>query len=303
MKLVTPLSQLYHLAFFLIKEENMHLETGMLIISIDVDVGDEKLGLLNRGSGISISRHHSERAIGRIEERALPLFVDVFDSADVPVTFAIRGQLMEVDGLIIDSLHDSSTKHDIGFHGYYHKPFTSLSRAAAEEELKKVRSAMKKFNLVPGSFIFPKNRIAYLDLLEKEGYKCYRGYGSVTKDRMHIERQGSLFNICPSLYINTDSSSRLLKRILDVSIARKLPFHIWFHLWNFGQERECILRSVNKIFVPLLDYAKRKQRSGLLTFETMVSAADEVRNHFETHTSGGKIGLDALDTWQNSNRD
>jgi hypothetical protein len=90
---------------------------------------------------------------------------------------------------------------------------------------------------------------------------------------MRIERRDSLFNVCPSLYVSQGLNSDLLKRILDISITRKLPFHIWFHLWNFGQDKERIERNANKILVPILKYAKKKERNGMLTFETMFSAA------------------------------
>lgn len=275
----TFFSQLYHFLSYLMKKPKTQLENGMLIISVDVDVGNKKLGVLNKGrNDINISRRFSEYSIGKIEEQALPMFIDLFDNFEVPATFAIRGQLMEVDDLVLDFLRKSSIKHDIGAHGYYHRPFTNLTRDDAEKELEKTRLVMRKFDISPRSFVFPKNRVAYLDLLEKQGYKCYRGARAY---RMHIEKRGSLFNICPGLYVSKDSNSDLVKRMLNVAISRKLPFHIWFHLWNFGQKNEHTRRSINNTFVPLLDYAKRKEKSGVLALETMLSAAEKVERHLD----------------------
>lgn len=270
-------SQLFHLLSFKIKKPKMNLQTGMLIISVDVDVGNKKLGEINSGKNdANVHNHISEYRVGKIEEEALPLFVEIFNDFEIPVTFAIRGQLTEVNDSILEILLRSSVKHDIGAHGYYHREFTNLSRNEAENELNMISSGMKKFGIVPRSFVFPKNSVAHLDLLEKYGYKCYRSYGDFMNDCMYIEKQGQLYDIHPSLYIDQGTSFTFLKKILDISIAKKLPFHFWFHLWNFGETKESIKRTINNVFIPLLKYAKKKEKNGMLTLETMLSAAKKV---------------------------
>jgi peptidoglycan/xylan/chitin deacetylase (PgdA/CDA1 family) len=278
---VSFFSELYHFVAFRVKKPKMQLENGMLIISIDVDVGNKELGVINEGKNdANISRHLGEYSVGEIEERALPLFVDLFNDFEIPVTFAIRGQLTEVDDSILKHLLKSSIKHDIGAHGYYHRPFKNLSHSEAENELNMISVGMKKFDVTPRSFVFPKNSVAHLDLLEKYGYKCYRSYGDFMNDCMYIEKQGQLYDIHPSLYIDQGTSFTFLKKIFDISIAKKLPFHIWFHLWNFGETKESIQRSINNVFFPLFKYAKKKEESSLLTFETMLSATEKVEKLF-----------------------
>lgn len=71
-------------------------------------------------------------------------------------------------------------------------------------------------------------------------------------------------------------SSIFPKKIFDIAIAKKLPFHIWFHLCNSGETNESIQRSIKKTLFPLLNYAKKKEKTGELTFETMLSAAERV---------------------------
>jgi hypothetical protein len=93
---------------------------------------------------------------------------------------------------------------------------------------------------------------------------------------MYIEKQDGLYNIHPSLYLDQSISSVFLNKIVDLAIAKRLPFHIWFHLWNFGVTKESIHKTINKIFFPLLRYVKKKERSDLLDIETMLSAADRV---------------------------
>jgi len=275
--LVSICSQLYHFVAYKLREPHIQLEKGMLIISVDVDVGCRELGTVNRGKNdANVNRYISEYQVGKIEEVALPLFVETFNDFEIPVTFAIRGQLTEVNDSILELLLKSSIKHDIGAHGYYHKEFTNLSRNEAENELNMISSGMKKFGIIPRSFVFPKNSVAHLDLLEKYGYKCYRSYGDFMNDCMYIEKFGELYNIHPSLYINQHTKFAFLKKILDTSTRKKLPFHIWFHLWNFGEAKEAIHRTINKVFFPLFKYAKKEVKSGTLTFETMLSAAEKV---------------------------
>lgn len=260
----------------------MQLESGMLIISIDVDVGSKELGVINEGKNdADVNIHISEYSVGEIEERVLPLFLDLFNDFEIPVTFAIRGQLTEVDNSILELLLKSPVKHDIGAHGYYHKQFQKLSHNEAENELNMISVGMKKFDVTPRSFVFPGNSVAHLDLLEKYGYKCYRSYGDFMNDCMYIEKQGRLYDIHPSLYLDQSISSIFLKKILDIAIAKNLPFHIWFHLWNFGETKESTQRTINKAFIPLFKYAKQKEKSHMLTLETMLSATKKVDKCFK----------------------
>ena len=281
-KIVSFLSQLEHSLVFKLKKPKMKLENGFLIISIDVDVGNKKLGVMNEGKNDeNISKHRTEYLIGEIEERVFPLFVDLFDRFEVPVTFAMRGQLMEVDDSMLKILLQSSVKHDIGSHGYYHRPFKNLRKDEVENELKMISVAMNKLGAIPKSFVFPKNSVAHLDLLEKYGYKCYRSYGNFLNDGMYIKKSGQLYDVHPSLYLDQLRNPILLRKIIDIAIAKKLPFHVWFHLWNFGEKQESILKVIDNVFSPLFRYAKKRERDGVLTFETMLSATQKVKEMFE----------------------
>jgi len=245
----------------------------MLILSVDIDVGNSALGVINNGKNdANVHNTLSECQIGKIEEEATPCFVQLLDDFKIPGTFAIRGQLIEVHSSSKDFLQSSALRHEIGAHGYYHKEFTKLSRKEAENELNLMSSAMKKWNISPKSFIFPRNRIAHLDLLPKYGYKCYRGPGGFPNDCMYIENSGELYNVHPSLYIDQYTNHHFLNKLLDISASKKLPLHLWFHIWNFGKTKNSINKTINKIFFPFFEYAKKKENEGLLTFETMYSA-------------------------------
>ena len=183
------LSQLLHFTSFALDRETTRLEKGMLIISIDIDVGSEKVGVVNQGKNDrNVHKYFSERTVGKIEEQALPLFVNLFEEVEMPATFAIRGQMLEVDSSPFELLINSKVKHDIGSHGFSHRTFPSLSHKEAEMELAQLSQAMKKFNIFPTSFIFPRNSMAHLSLLEKYGYKSIRTYGNFMLDCMQIKK-------------------------------------------------------------------------------------------------------------------
>jgi hypothetical protein len=271
------ISQLYHLGAFKVKRPKTKFEKGMLVTSIDIDVGSSEVGLRNQGrNDAHVHKLLSERAVGKIEETVLPFFVDMFATFGIPVTFALRGQCLDVDTTAVEVLQNSSVKHDIGSHGYTHRRFGDLSDLEAETELNMTNAAMKRYGIVSKSFVFPQDSVAHLNLLEKYGYASYRSRGSFVRDRMQVEKYGKLYNICPSLHLTRSANALLLKKLLDIAVAKRSPFHIWFHLWNFGYNTESVQRSVKRAVFPLLQYAEEKVNTGVLTFETMFSVVEKI---------------------------
>lgn len=277
-------SQLSHLFWYKFeKSKNMNLGKGMLIISIDIDVGNSELGLINGGKNdTNVNDVFSEYQIGKIEEKVMPVFINLLDSYRILGTFAIRGQLTEVCSSSREFLQYSKFAHEIGSHGFYHKAFSTLSLEEAETELNLMSSAMKQWNIPPKSFIFPKNQIAYLKLLPLYGYTCYRGLGGFSRDCMYIENIGKLHNVHPSLYVDKYTNPFFLKKILNLAISKKLPFHLWFHLWNFGNTEKSATKTIQKILRPFFDYAQKKEEVGLLSFETMNSATMKIQAQSNT---------------------
>jgi hypothetical protein len=271
------ISQLYHLWAFKLRKPGTQFEKGMLVISIDVDVGSGEIGLRNQGKNdVNVHQILSERAIGKIEETALPFFVDMFETLGIPVTFALRGQCLDIDSSAVAVLLDSSVKHDIGSHGYTHRRFGDLSDLEAETEMNMTSIAMRRCGIISKSFVFPQDSVAHLNILEKYGYKSYRSRGNLLRDRMQVERHEGLYNICPSLHLSRSANALFLKKLLDVAVTEKALFHIWFHMWNFGRNLESIERSVSRAVFPLLQYAKEKVNLGVLTFETMLSVVEKI---------------------------
>lgn len=285
-----PISHFVHYLLYWGRTPRTRLETAMMIVSVDVDVGNRKLGEVNEGKNdLNVNDHFTEHMIGEMEEHALPLIVDCFNTFSIPATFAIRGQLMEVDASVFEYLHESPIKHDIGAHGYYHRDFTILSRDEARHDLKLISTEMTKARIRPRSFVFPRNRVAHLDLLQEFGYLCYRGYGDVRSDAMLIEKHGGLYNIHPSLYLGYVTSPVFTKKIIDLAIKRRLPIHVWFHPWNLGNEEKSVSKRISHLLLPIFQHVKSKQREGLLKFETMLSAAEKMEDSKEHITDDQEI--------------
>lgn len=128
-KYLSPISQLGHFLVYSIEKSNAQYGECMVIVSIDVEVGSKALGFANRGrNDANVNKRLSEYQVGEIEELSLPLFLEMFNDLEIPVTFAVRGQLTEVKGSVLRFLLESPIKHDIGAHGYYHRQFSGLSR-------------------------------------------------------------------------------------------------------------------------------------------------------------------------------
>lgn len=278
-KFRSVLSQTAHYMIFSCKKPLATFDKGLLIFSIDIDVGSQELGEKNRGmNDRNVHNYLPESVIGRIEEQSVPFFLQAFDDLEVPVTFALRGQLVEVDNVIIDTILGSPIEHDIGAHGYSHRTFSTLSRIEAEKELEMIAKGMKKFGIKPKSFVFPRQMVAHLQLLEKWEYACFRDNGNLLRDGMYVKKCGNLYDIHPGFYFGECSNSIILKKIVNIAVRYKAPIHVWFHLWNFGDSPQVINKRITKVLIPFLKYAKEKQKYSTLGFETMRSMAEKAES-------------------------
>jgi len=272
-------SQFLHLIDFAVRRPTtMLFEKGALITSIDVDVGSKSIGEMNKGKNdINVHEYLTEERVGEIEENTIPLLIEFFDSLEIPVTFAIRGQLSETKSTMLKLLLESPIKHDIGAHGYSHRTFTSLSTLEAQSELELISFGMKKLNINPKSFVFPKNRVAHLCLLGRFGYVCYRGEGGLGKDEMWIRKQGRLYDIRPGFHLGATRYPLFINRIIDISTKSKAPFHLWFHPRDLYETRgRGTQAKINHVLLPIYEYAKSKEKAGELSFETMYSVTRKI---------------------------
>jgi peptidoglycan/xylan/chitin deacetylase (PgdA/CDA1 family) len=113
---------------------------------------------------------HEEKAIGSIGS-----FLDLFDKYSIPATWAVVGKLFYEHPELAESISESGTEHEIGYHSFSHIRFSQVSRAVAERDLKEGLKIQDDFGLKFRSFVFPENMIGHVDLLGEYGYAIYRG--------------------------------------------------------------------------------------------------------------------------------
>ncbi len=136
--------------------------------------------------------------------------LDVLEYYDIPVTFAFVGALTEtkenlfnkINNSLIDDAHlrwfkyakqkiekneegwfvpelleivKKNTKHEIASHSYSHIPFSNILKKDAEIELDLVNQWKIEKNINCSSFVFPRNKVRYAELLQNIGINRYRG--------------------------------------------------------------------------------------------------------------------------------
>jgi peptidoglycan/xylan/chitin deacetylase (PgdA/CDA1 family) len=273
------ISQFCHLVTLTVKRPRTQLECGALVTSIDVDVGSSLLGERNKGKNDSnVHGYLSERYVGKVEEEIVPTLIRFFDNLAIPVTFAIRGQLVEVENSILEQLLNSPIEHEIGAHGYYHRTFTSLSRAQAQNELEMISTGFQKFGVKPTSFVFPWNRVSHLNMLERFGYVSYRDEGGLLKEGMFVRRKGQLYDVHPGFHLGLTYDPIFLNKIIDIAATRRLPFHVWFHPRDLFETRGSTQKTIERVLSTIYKYAKEKEKEGTLKFETMQSIVNKIKH-------------------------
>jgi hypothetical protein len=276
--LFSIMPQFFQHVAFSCRKPLSEFDTASLIISIDVDVGSPEVGVKNGGrNDRNVHDFLTERAVGKIEEEIVPLLLQAFNELELPVTFALRGQLTEVENSIVNLILESSTRHEIAAHGYFHKVFTGLSELEAEEELRMISTGMKKFGITPKSFVFPKNQVSHLRLLERYGYLTFRDWGNFFWNGLYVRRCGDLFDVHPSFFLEFYDSF-FSKKIINLAVKYRAPLHFWFHPWNLGNSPEVAAERITKVLLPLIEHARRKKKQGVLKFETMGSIAEEYQS-------------------------
>jgi len=123
--------------------------------------------------------------------------------------------------------------------------------------------------------VFPKNEVAHLSLLEKFGYKCYRGEGGIIRDGMFIKKKGQLYDVHPSFHLGLTYNPIFLDKIIDIAASNKSPFHLWFHPRDVYETRGSTQKTIERVLLPLYKYAERKEKEGTLEFKTMRSIVEE----------------------------
>lgn len=201
---------------------------------------------------------------------------------------------------VLERIRATDIDHELGVHGYSHVILgdPGCSREAATEEIRRAVAVAERLDVGTDSFVFPRNEIGHLDLLERFGFQCFRGldarwyeasapspirracrFGDEflgrTPPTVTPSTRSGLIEIPGSQILRPDhghwkytpASSQVTRAIrgLDRAADRGEIFHLWFHPFNFGVGPERHL----DMFERILAHAAKLRRDGRLEIEPM----------------------------------
>ena len=196
------------------------------------------------------------------------------------------------------------TPQEIGFHSFSHVIWgdPGCSRAVAESEMKACVEAASWTGVRPVSFVFPRNRAAYLDVLAAHGIRVYRGPGPRWYERDDnpgaLGRLAHLLEVAlgtaaptvlpertPEGLINLPGSMiylpahgirgwipirqrvRRAVRGLEDAASRRRVFHMWFHPTNLADRYKAMMAGLRSVF----ERVRKMQESGRIDVRAMGS--------------------------------
>lgn len=241
------------------------MKTGIFCISIDFELLWGRRDMPNL-------KYFEDRISD--ERKAIDKLLSLFKKYNIPATWATVGKILESGNLnysgidIINKIKEVPNQ-EIGSHSYTHPEFTKISKKEAIIEFNKFKQ---------NSFVYPRNKIKYLNELKKADFKSYRGPDNNNCELL-IPRippvyspkiESGLLNIQGSMYF---VSGRGLKRFIpkdfrflksklgiDNAISQQKIFHLWFHPMDFVDDSKKLFSDFEKI----LQYASLKRDSGKL---------------------------------------
>jgi hypothetical protein len=251
---------------------------GSLTISIDLE--------LAWGNWDNLSVDHTQHI--RSKERDISArLLALFDRYEMPVTWAFVAALLDAKGAsgmpgeqtlwyapdIIDQIRSANVAHDLGSHGGRHRYFDAMNEQQAVEDLQYAAQIHEENGLTFDSFVFPRNKVAHVDLLSAQGLEVYRGedrawHQSLRNRQPLLGRAANLLDkvlpIAPQavrpevasrvcnvpgsmLFLGRDGLRRFVHPGVMLSKLRKGlraasrtagVFHLWFHPSNFWHDTD-----------------------------------------------------------------
>lgn len=193
--------------------------------------------------------------------------VELSEKYGIPLTWAVCGKTAEEDSVAYSRILDTHAEREIGIHTYSHIDVSKSSADELEAEISKCISVLG-LPSPPRTFVFPWNREAHFDVLQRMGFKAYRGQQRVIGG---LSREQGLWNIPPVYYVDQKSvgAASLMKRYLDICVRHRAVFHLWTHPWSIVEEGGSSERMVRTALEPVFQYMAQKRDEGVLHTGTM----------------------------------
>lgn len=271
-----------------INSEGAGYDQPLFNLSIDFELAWSRA---RRQDGLTSTQESISR--GRKAKEAMPAVLDLADHYKIPITFAVVGHLalencrehkepppfkpywlkedwFKVDPKdgssdrdlyfasdMIQSIIQSPVKHEIASHSFTHVNFgdDATTDEVAQYEVSESTKALKKFEPNLTTFVFPKNRPAFLDYLKESGFKVYRSDKNI---RIQKDRSG-LWQFPVGLWISpTAHSVKEIISLLDQAVKKKSLVNVWFHGYEFDS-----LRRARSFLEPIFKAADQRREMGL----------------------------------------
>lgn len=256
--------------------EPVTLSKGVFIFSLDTEVAWGTHG--NRKYAFEYD--HVRDVIRRL--------LALCERYDIRITWAVVGQLM-VPGEdawyhapdIVEAIRSCAVPQEIGSHSFEHRlDEPSCTAEQMDADLKAAKKVAQEQGIALQSFVFPRNRVKYLDVLEKSGFRYYRGVNRSWYEPLprplrrlaHViddylvpsaptvlpEKVGGLWNIPGSyFYVHRRSWAKMLPISFRVRKVRsglhraadqRRIFHLWCHPFNLASDADGLLSGIEQIF-------------------------------------------------------
>ena len=209
----------------------------------------------------------------------LPKILDMLDREAVPATCFCTGQVAE---RFPDRVREViQRKHELGCHGHSHRPFDTLSRESASEEIGTSSGILRAFGVPVTSFRAPNLRFpdAYLGLLEESGYLVDSSQAKYKRAYYSSRVSTRLRRFAAS---TTSSVLRLPRWVRDpLLLSLASPVVLFVHPWEFvdlTRERlriDCRFRTGDPAVRAVLDVIALFRSRGA-TFVRMRELGDRV---------------------------
>lgn len=236
---------------------------GIFLLTLDTELawGTYDIGGLTKyKKHFSFYRKNVDDLIGALERYK------------IKATWAFVGQLF-LDGDetwhapdLLEKIKKMSLPQEIANHTFSHIVLGRVSKDIARFQIKKTMDLAKKENINIKSLVFPRNSIAYLDVLKELGIKSFRGYKKrkiwqyvfnqvfpTTPPVYNIEKlinYNGVLEIPESMFLMPYDGARKIipsfsrrikvKKGLKKAIATNGLFHLWFHPFNLGSSPKMI---------------------------------------------------------------
>ncbi len=209
--------------------------------------------------------------------KVIKKLLTMFKKYQIPATWAVVGKLFEDGpkdgwhGKDIVEMIKKTPLQEIGSHSYSHEIFDQIDSSKARDE------AQNPHHLK--SFVFPRNKIKYLDLLKNSGFTNFRSPDQSEYELViprippvvNASNKRGLVDIPGSMYLVSGRGIRKYiprglrywkcRLGIDSAIRHNKIFHIWAHPIDIATDTEKILADLEETLI----YAKSKKNLKIMT--------------------------------------